>query len=174
MPTPFLQDSLAGGINSHFRFLAVTSGVQLFLPLTSLLLSIITKRPIDGLCSHCSGDPSRCRAVKMSAPLGGAAWAGGAASFTVYLSIKLPNHDLRSLRAACLPSIVGGVANSEPQLLCLFLQGVRPWDGGGWAQRASVACEWSSTMAWPRRVGAKPLCSMSCLHEHPVNLLPPT
>lgn len=90
------------------------------------------------------------------------AWAGppgrgGAASFMVYLSIKLPNHDLRSLHAACLPSIVGGVANSEPQLLCLFLQGVRPWDGGGWAQRASVACEWSSAVLWPRRVGAKPL-----------------
>lgn len=55
-----------------------------------------------------------------------------------------------------LPSFVGGMANSVPQLLCLFLWGeVRLGTGGDGAQRASVACEWSSFLVWP--CGAEPL-----------------
>lgn len=75
-----------------------------------------------------------------SKPLGGAAWVGVAtpSRFTVHLSAhNIPICDTGSLCAACLPGLVGGVANSAPQLLCLFLRGERLWDRG-WSGTKSL------------------------------------
>lgn len=70
-----------------------------------------------------------------------------------------------SLCAAGLPGVVGGVANPGPQLLCLFPRGVSSGIGGGRSQRASVAREWSSSLAWPW--GREPLALCPHLQEHP-------
>lgn len=73
---------------------------------------------------------------------------------------NVPNRDPVSLCVACLPGVVGGVANCAPQLLCLFLRlGVGLGTGDGRAQRASVAREWSSSPAWP--CGSEATCSVS-------------
>lgn len=71
---------------------------------------------------------------------------------------------LRVLCATCLPGIVGGVANSAPQLLSLsFGAGEALGQGGGWAQRASVGCEWSSSRPWLR--GSKAAHKCLCFRE---------
>lgn len=73
-----------------------------------------------------------------------AGWAGRPSHHSLYMPIKVPHCDPGTLMLH-LPSFVGGMANSVPQLLCRFLWGeVRLGTGGDWAQRASVACEWSS------------------------------
>lgn len=78
-----------------------------------------------------------------------------------------------------LPSFVGGMANSAPQLLCLFLWGeVRLGTGGAWAQRASVACEWSSSLVWLR--GSRATCSVfasmsvECVPASHLSRVPPS
>lgn len=49
----------------------------------------------------------------------------------------------------------GRVANSVPQLLCLFLRGVRPWDGA--VGHKEPLWPVNGAASWRGRVGAKPL-----------------
>lgn len=91
----------------------------------------------------------------------GPAWAGGATTFTVYISaLKVLSCDLGSLYATCLPGIVGGMANSAPQLLFFFVWGGCEALGQGAAGHKEPL--WPVNGAAPCRgwVGAKPLTSV--------------
>lgn len=155
------------GLNSRFCFFAGISRAQILLLQSSLLLGILTKRKSIVCAVALMDTPSRCRAAGRSEPLDGAAWAGGAASFTGPLSAHaVPNCDPGSLCAVCLPGVVGSVANSAPQLLCLFL-----WWGEARGQGAVGHKEllWpvNGAAPWCGRVGAEPLVQCLRLHGPP-------
>lgn len=148
-------------------------------------------RPASASVSSLEGKLVVSTAALMETPAGAELWGdqshlGGCLGvghpsppFTVHLSARdVPNCDTRSLCAACLPGVVGGVANSAPQLLCLSLRGVKRSDRGRSAQRASVAREWSSFLAWPcgsravRSVSVPPRASSES-GSRSVSVLPP-